>query len=71
MIRRGFIIDLLNTLSMRILIQPIIAKKNYDICKFQLFKKITISHKILNASGLYLDCIRPFQERPHKAKFSE
>ena len=51
--------------------QPILAKKIYDICKFQLFKKITISYKILNTRRLYLDCIRHFQARTQKAKFFE
>ena len=43
-------------------IQPILAKKIYDICKFQIFKKITIFHNILNIKRrLCLDCIRHFQ----------
>ena len=46
-------------------------KTIYDICKFQLFKEITISHKILNTRQLYLDCIHHFQARPHRAKFFE
>ena len=52
-------------------LQPVLAKNNYNICKLQLFKKITISRKILNTRRLYLDCIRHFQARPHKAKFFE
>ena len=37
-------------------------KKNYDIYKFQIFKKITIFHNILNIKRrLCLDCIRHFQ----------
>ena len=43
-------------------LQPILAKKIYDIYKFQIFKKITIFHNILNIKGrLCLDCIRHFQ----------
>ena len=30
--------------------QPILAKKIYDIYKFQMLKKITIFHNILNTS---------------------
>ena len=42
--------------------QPILAKKIYDIYKFQIFKKITIFHNILNIKRrLCLDCIRHFQ----------
>ena len=48
--------------------QPILARKFYDICKFQLFEKMTISRKVLNTGWLYLDCICHFQARPHKAK---
>ena len=44
--------------------QTILAKKKYDICKLQLFKKIVISRKILNTRWLYLGCIRHFQVRP-------
>ena len=40
---------------------PILAKKIYDIYKFQIFKKITIFHNILNIRRLCLDCIRHFQ----------
>ena len=48
--------------SSSIFIQPILAKKIYDICKFQIFKKITIFHNILNIKRrLRLDCIRHFQ----------
>ena len=36
-------------------------KKIYDIYKFQIFKKITIFHNILNIRRLCLDCIRHFQ----------
>ena len=36
-------------------------KKFYDIYKFQIFKKITIFHNILNIRRLCLDCIRHFQ----------
>ena len=43
-------------------IQPILAKKIYDIYKFQIFKKITIFHNVLNIKPrLCLDCIRHFQ----------
>ena len=43
-------------------IQPILAKKIYDIYKFQILKKITIFHNILNIKrGLCLDCICHFQ----------
>ena len=52
-------------------LQPILAKKIYDICKFQLLKKNKISRKVLKTRRLYLDCIRHFQARPHKAKFFE
>ena len=42
--------------------QPILAKKICDIYKFQIFKKITIFHNILNIKRrLCLDCIRHFQ----------
>ena len=42
--------------------QPILAKKIYDIYKFQIFKKITIFHNILNIKRqLCLDRIRHFQ----------
>ena len=41
--------------------QPILAKKFYNIYKFQIFKKITIFHNILNIRRLCLDCIRHFQ----------
>ena len=42
--------------------QPILAKKIYDIYKFQIFKKITIFHNILNIKRrLCLDCICHFQ----------
>ena len=42
--------------------QPILAKTNYDIYKFQIFKKITIFLNILNIKQrLCLDCIRHFQ----------
>ena len=36
-------------------------KKNYDICKFQIFKKITIFRNILKIRRLCLDCICHFQ----------
>ena len=58
-------------MGISIRIQPIFAKKIYDICKFQLFKKITVSRKILNTRRLYLDCICNFQAQLHKAKFFE
>ena len=32
-------------------------KKNYDICKFQIFKKIITFRNILNMRRLCLDCI--------------
>ena len=42
--------------------QPILAKKFYNIYKFQIFKKITIFHNILNIKRrLCLGCIRHFQ----------
>ena len=42
--------------------QPILAKKIYNIYKFQIFKKITIFHNILNIKRqLCLDRIRHFQ----------
>ena len=40
--------------------QPILAKKIYDIYKFQIFKKITIFQNILIIRRLCLDCIRHF-----------
>ena len=43
------------------LFQPILAKKIYDIYKFQIFKNITIFHNIFNIKQrLCLDCIRHF-----------
>ena len=43
-------------------IQPILAKKIYDIYKFQIFKKNTVFHSILNIKlRLCLACIRHFQ----------
>ena len=45
-----------------VLIQPILAKEIYDIYKFEILKKITIFHNILNIKRqLCLDCIRHFQ----------
>ena len=44
-----------------IILQPILALKNYDIFKFQIFKKITIFRNVLNITSLCLDCIRHFQ----------
>ena len=41
--------------------QPILAKKNYNISKFQIFKKRTLLRNILNIRRLCLDCIRHFQ----------
>ena len=41
--------------------QPILAKNFYNIYKFQIFKKITIFHNILNIRRLCLDCIHHFQ----------
>ena len=41
--------------------QPILAKKIYDIYKFQIFKKITIFRNILKIRRLCLDCICHFQ----------
>ena len=49
--------------------QPILAKKIYDIRKFQIFKKITIFRNISKFRRLCLDCIRHFNARPHKATF--
>ena len=40
---------------------PILAKKIYDIFKFQIFKKIMTFRNILNIRRPYLDCIRHFQ----------
>ena len=42
-------------------LQPILAKKIYDIFKFQIFKKIMTFRNILNIRRPYLDCIRHFQ----------
>ena len=39
------------------LYKPILAKKIYDICQFQIFKKISIFRNILNTRRLRLDCI--------------
>ena len=48
------------------------SQKKFTIfVNFNFSKKITISRKILNARWLYLDCVRHFQARPHKAKFFE
>ena len=42
--------------------QHVLAKKKKkDICKFQVFKKITVFLSILNIRGLFLECIRHFQ----------
>ena len=54
-----------DTWSMFTLQQPILAKKNCDISKFQLFKKITIFLNILNIKRLYLDCICHFRGTSH------
>ena len=59
-----------DTWSMFTLHQPILAKKNYDISKFQLFKKITMFHNILNISRLYLDCIRHFRGTSHSHRLT-
>ena len=53
---------LLSQLEKDLSVQPILAKKIYDIYKFRIFKKITIFHNILNIKRrLCLDCIRHFQ----------
>ena len=52
----------LNSLNLQLYNQPIHAKKIYDIYKFQIFKKMTIFHNILNIKRrLRLDCIHHFQ----------
>ena len=40
------------TVCLAIQFQPILAKRFYDIYKFQIFKKITIFHNILNIRQL-------------------
>ena len=44
------------------LFQPILAKKNYDIYKFHIFKKITIFRNILNINAPAI-----FNAQLHKA----
>ena len=51
----------LNSLNLQLYNQPILAKKIYDIYKFQIFKKITIFRNILNIRRPCLDCIHHFQ----------
>ena len=42
-------------------LQPILAKKIYDIYKFQILKKNMTFRNILNIRRPYLDCILHFQ----------